>query len=186
MPSQQRSWGKLWPLVVPDTNGPRCSQYLFDPYSLTHVLHGVILAWMVSAFYSTLVGTPAKTSDMIGLPLVLCVFLEVGWEVYENSETVISQFRSGEGSKDYHGDSYLNSFGDVLSMIIGYIFSVNTPAWAGVTYMLLSEMFLAWYCRDGLFLIILQLAVNPASVAKWQAGAFGGRRWVNGRLLKQG
>merc|ERR1712232_3951 len=46
----------------------------------------------------------------------------VSWEIFENTKFVIHQFRSsGPNSADYAGDSGLNSCGDILCCMLGYV-----------------------------------------------------------------
>src|SRR3954467_14666151 len=85
----------------------RCtSQNLFDPYSLTHVLHGVIFYWLLRTFAPRL---------SLRWRLFMALGMEVGWELLENSPWVIARYRQVTASLDYTGDSIVNSFGDVLA-----------------------------------------------------------------------
>src|SRR5215204_3528747 len=60
---------------VGDTCSSSNSQQLFDPYSFTHILHGVLLFWVVALLWRRL-----------GPSTQLCVALalEAAWEVFEN------------------------------------------------------------------------------------------------------
>src|SRR4051812_40324554 len=63
-----------------DARGPHNSQHLLDPYSLSHVSHGVLLyglVWLVARRLAA------------GWRVCLAVALEVGWEALENSDLVI-------------------------------------------------------------------------------------------------
>src|SRR4051812_10685243 len=83
---QLRSQGRLWwcacgqpNLLWGDTNSSHNSQHLFDPYSLTHVLHGVLFYWLL----------PRALPRMpLAWRFCLAVTLEAGWEVFENTELV--------------------------------------------------------------------------------------------------
>src|SRR5438128_8077169 len=59
-----------------DPNGPHNSQHLLDPYSFTHVLHGVVFFWLL-----------AWTCRRMPLAwrLWLTVLIESLWEIAENS-----------------------------------------------------------------------------------------------------
>lgn len=76
---QGRRWwcacGQFYPWVG-DANSSHTSQHLFDPYSLTHVLHGVLLCGLLTW------GIPR-----LSVPWRLCltVAIEALWEVVENS-----------------------------------------------------------------------------------------------------
>ena len=83
-------------MAVPQWYLPRVSQHPLDPYSLTHLLHGVVfhLVWVLVLRLDMLQG------------LVTVTLLELGWEVAENTETVIELYRRNSGtSADYQGTS---------------------------------------------------------------------------------
>ena len=73
------------------------SQNLLDPYSMSHVLHGVIFFWLLRPL-----------ADRVPLPwrLVAAVGLEIGWEVLENSPWVIARYRQDTAAFDYTGDTH--------------------------------------------------------------------------------
>src|SRR4051812_31585254 len=96
-----RSQGRLWwcacgslDLWSGDPNGPHNSQHLLDPYSFTHVLHGVVfcglLAWAVPRL------APAWR-------LVVATLIEAGWELFENSAFVINRYRTATAAVGYEG-----------------------------------------------------------------------------------
>src|SRR5215212_6576826 len=62
------------------------SQHILDPYSLTHVLHGLIFYWLLRPF-----------SSRVGLHWRVfgALLLEIGWELLENSPWVIERYRQG-------------------------------------------------------------------------------------------
>jgi hypothetical protein len=95
-----------------DPQGPHNSQHFFDPYSFTHVLHGVLLcgllAWVVPRL------APAWR-------LWLAVCAEVLWEVFENSAFVIQRYRAATLAQGYEGDTVANSLGDILSCALGFM-----------------------------------------------------------------
>ncbi len=101
-------WLYLW---VGDTQGPSNSQALFDPYSFTHVLHGLayfgLLAWGIPRV------APAWR-------LWLALSIEAFWEVLENSDLIIQRYRADTIALGYNGDSIVNSLGDILSCGIGF------------------------------------------------------------------
>ena len=61
------------------------SQYFLDPYTLTHILHGV----MFYALLSLVLRNLPVTSRM-----VIAVGLEAGWEVLENTNFIIERYRT--------------------------------------------------------------------------------------------
>src|SRR5947209_16007542 len=72
----------LW---VNDTRGEHNSQHLLDPYSVSHVSHGLIycclFAWLLPRL-------------SLAWRFVLAVALAAGWELIENSNAVIERYRS--------------------------------------------------------------------------------------------
>ena len=87
-----RSQGRLWwcacgrpNLWSGDAWGPHNSQHLFDPYSFTHVLHGLVFCGLFACSCPRL--RPAWQ-------LWLTVALESLWEVAENSAAVIERYRA--------------------------------------------------------------------------------------------
>lgn len=172
--------GAWWPIVVTDSFGPRCSQHPFDPYSLTHILHGFI-------FFLFLVVIPDLVLEVLDVNFpwwwmfiaaaAIAVALEVAWEIYENSERVVNRFRSTSGvSADYKGDSIQNSMGDVFCCSSGYwicvLSFVKGVPWLPLVWFVVSEVFLAITIRDGLVLIWIQLIFHSERIKVWQKEYF--------------
>ena len=87
------------------------SQHLVDPYTFTHVLHGVVLCGL-------LYWLPRAVPEWIRY--LTAIVLEAGWEILENSPTIIERYRAATISKDYFGDSVANSIADILACAVGY------------------------------------------------------------------
>ena len=87
------------------------SQHLFDPYSFTHILHGVAFFWLTGLIFSRL---------NAGWRYTIAIFAEALWEVIENSNYIIEKYRENTASLDYFGDSVMNSIGDVLACTAGF------------------------------------------------------------------
>ena len=126
--------GLWWPLYTTAWYSPKVSQYMFDPYSFTHVLHGVILQPIIRNITSSFPGG-----------LLSCLLLELGWEVLENSPAVMRRFRANSGtSGQYHGDSVQNIMGDLVSCGAGYVVSTVLGrcglGWARVAWVAVSEV----------------------------------------------
>src|SRR5438309_724769 len=110
----RRTWGiggipGIW---SGDINSEHNSQFLFDPYTLTHLIHGVILYGLVTIVFR-------KTPTAVRL--LIAIGLECGWEVFENTSFVIERYRAETISLNYFGDSIVNSLGDILACIAGVL-----------------------------------------------------------------
>ena len=147
-----------------DPSGPEGSQHLFDWYSPSHVIHGVL-------FYAGLWWLARRVP--VGWRFVAAVVVECAWELVENSPVVIDRYRSVTVSKDYFGDSVLNSVTDVVCMMLGFWFARRLPVWASVALVVAFEAFTTWMIRDGLALNVLMLLWPVEAVRDWQAGTAG-------------
>src|ERR1700761_7797098 len=83
------------------------SQRLGDPYSFSHIAHGII-------FFSGL--WLAGRKPPVGCRFLVALLVEVGWELLENSPIIINRYRSATIALGYAGDSIMNSLSDVLMM----------------------------------------------------------------------
>lgn len=126
---------KLW---YGSTEGPHTSQYLFDPWSFTHIEHGLLLYWLI-------VGVYGFSGDFIPA-LTVAVFFECLWEMIENSNWGIKRYRKTD--QGYFGDSVLNSLGDIFSAFLGFWLAWNyipTPFYSLLTCLLYDGIFyLIW------------------------------------------
>src|SRR5437588_3999582 len=100
---------RVW---IGDVWTSHCSQHLLDPYSLTHISHGLILCGVLGLIARSL--SPAWR-------LSIAVAVAAGWEVLENSPMIINRYRAATMSLDYLGDSVVNSVGDVLCCAAGFV-----------------------------------------------------------------
>lgn len=135
------------------------SQHLFDPYSLTHMLHGVIFFWLLRPFASK-----------VGLHwrLIGALVLEIGWEVLENSPWVIERYRQQTASLDYTGDSIVNSMGDVVSTILGFAIASRVSWKVAIALFVVVELGLLYFVRDNLVLNVVMLFFPLESIKAWQ------------------
>jgi uncharacterized membrane protein YjdF len=102
-------------------SGPGQSLHFTDVYSFTHVVHGPVyflLLWLI--FKKGL-----KWTLPAGLLFVLAVGIEAVWEIFENSSFVINRYRQNRAYTGYTGDTIVNSVGDILAMMLGYLFTMR-------------------------------------------------------------
>ena len=146
---------------TPDAWGPTTSQHLFDPYSLTHVLHGFLFFWLLAAAAPRL-GAPWR--------FLAAIAAEALWEVVENSEFVIRRYREATAALGYEGDTVVNSLGDVAACALGFLVALRLGAWRTLALFLLVEALLLVWIRDSLLLNVLMLVHPVESVRRWQTG----------------
>jgi hypothetical protein len=163
---QGRIWWCKWdsPLLLwsSDAWSKHSSQHLFDPYSFTHVLHGLL-------FYAVLFLIFRKRLSLAWL-LFFAVAVESGWEVLENSKAVIERYRTATFSLDYFGDSVANSFGDVLSCALGFFVAHKLAFWRSLFLFALVEIVLIFTIRDSLLINIIMLIRPIEAIKMWQTG----------------
>ena len=167
--------GYWWPLYCPQWYFPGVNQHMFDPYSFTHLLHGMV------GFYIFLgILHYAPKLKWIRTPLHgfwILFSIEFTWELVENSEFIINRYRNTSGtSKNYEGDSYQNIIGDLIACQTGYgiswIFSHIVPVGLsgilnGVIFLTI-ELCLLLYMRDCFTLCFYNNFYKIEFVYKWQ------------------
>lgn len=141
---------------------PHNSQRLADPYTFTHVTHGI-------GFYLILALVFAGRLPL-GTLFLLAVLLESGWEILENTDLVIDRYREATIAIGYYGDSVLNSVGDILVTMFGFALAARLPVWFSILAFLLIEIVLAVLIRDNLILNVVMLIYPIPAVQIWQAG----------------
>lgn len=137
------------------------SQHLFDPYSFTHLLHGLVLC-----------GLLAWTVPRLSLVwrLWLAIFLEALWEVIENSEFIIRRYREATAALGYEGDTIVNSMGDILTCGLGFILAQRLGLRRSLALFVVTEIVLLVWIRDGLILNIVMLFYPIEAIKAWQMG----------------
>jgi len=144
---------------TPDAWSSHTSQHLFDPYTVTHLLHGIGLLWISGWILPRL---------SVDWRLFLVITAEAAWEVIENTSWVIQKYRENTASLDYFGDSVLNSFGDVLACAAGFGVAVKLGWWRSVILFASIEILLLVWIRDSLLLNILMLLFPIEAIERWQ------------------
>ncbi len=138
------------------------SQHLIDPYTFTHVLHGLLFCALLYLLLDRRFG-------VIRLSLGLAV--EAVWEILENTNWVIERYREATISLDYFGDSIVNSLADVLACALGYALAVWLPSRLSLAGFVATEIILLTWIRDSLFLNILMLIWPIEAIKIWQMGS---------------
>ncbi|MEZ5308036.1 MAG: DUF2585 family protein [Pyrinomonadaceae bacterium] len=166
--SQGRIWWCKWdsPLYLwsSDVWSKHNSQHLFDPYMFTHILHGVIFYWAGRLIFQRRIS--------FAWLLFTAVFAEGIWELIENSPFVIERYRTATASLEYFGDSILNSIGDVISCITGFLIAYRLRFWKSLAFFVIVEIALIIAIHDSLLINIIMLIYPIDAIKAWQtAGA---------------
>jgi len=139
------------------------SQRLADPYSFSHIVHGIL-------FYALLRFAARKLP--VQQRLLIALAFEAGWEMLENSPLIINRYREATISLGYVGDSVLNSLSDILMMTIGFLFASRVPWRFSLAAVVVMEVGCALWVRDNLTLNIIMLIHPVDAIKHWQmAGA---------------
>lgn len=157
--------GRLWLCAC----GPRfwsgniCSsensQQFLDPYSFTHVLHGLVYFILLKLL----------------LPRVrplwrfcLTIGFAAGWELLENTNFVINRYRAATASLGYSGDTVVNSLGDISCCALGFVIARAFGWRRSVILFVVTEIVLLFWIRDGLILNIIMLIHPIQAIRAWQ------------------
>ena len=144
---------------IADAYSSHTSQHLFDPYSLTHLQHGLIFYWLL-AWLAPRASWQTR--------LVAATAIEAAWEIVENSEFTINRYREATAALGYTGDSVINSLGDVLSCVLGFAIA-GKIGWRWTLALFVGiEAGLVLWIRDSLLLNVLMLFYPIEAVKDWQ------------------
>jgi uncharacterized protein DUF2585 len=162
-----RLQGRLWACTCPkllltgNAWGSETSQLFLDPYSLTHVAHGMMFAGLLMLLVPRV---PPHWR------FVMAIALESLWEIIENTNTIIERYRVATASLGYQGDSIVNSLGDIFSCAIGFMIARKLGWRKSILVFIGVEVVLLIWIRDSLLLEIIML-IHPISAIKvWQMG----------------
>ena len=145
------------------------SQHLIDPYTFTHVLHGVVFFGVL--FVTGKLPLPVLQKRLNRhVKLTIACVIECLWEIVENSPWIIDRYREATISLDYYGDSIANSVADVIACLAGYVLASKIPWYASVTYFLATEFALLLTIRDSLILNVIMLTFPSDAILQWQSG----------------
>jgi hypothetical protein len=136
-----------------------CSQRLADPYSFSHVGHGIL-------FFAGLWAMASKTP--VRYRFLIAVMLEAGWELLENSPLIINRYRETTIALGYVGDSVVNSISDILMMSLGFLLASRVRPSISVAVLLIMEIGCAFWIRDNLTLNIIMLVHPIPAIRAWQ------------------
>ena len=169
---QLRQQGRIWfcdcqqpRFWTSEADGPHTSQHLADPYTFSHLQHGLVLFWLLS-WAAKKCGAQVKWQWR----LVIALAIEAGWEVFENTQFVIDRYREGTAALGYNGDSITNSVGDLLACGLGF-YLAHRLGWRGTWRLFwVIEVGMLLTIRDSLLLNVLMLVWPIDTLRQWQMG----------------
>jgi hypothetical protein len=137
------------------------SQHMVDPYSFTHVLHGIFEFWLIGLVFRRLPLT---------WRFAIAVAIESTWEVVENTSYVIQRYREATMSLDYFGDSVINSVADIGCCALGFWIAWKLKFWKSLALFAFTEAVLILTIRDSLIINVIMLLWPIEAIKNWQVG----------------
>ncbi len=147
---------KLWVGSVFDGGN---SQHIADWYTLSHILHGVLIALIGRVFFPQFGFKPLFAT---------AIATGVGWEVIEHTDFVLDAFRATTINAGYHGDSVLNAVADYIWMMGGFFAAYHLRKRVVIALVAALELSAAFVARDSLALSTLMLIYPLDAVEDWQ------------------
>ena len=142
-----------------DIWSPHNSQHVIDPYSFTHILHGVLEFWLIGLVFWKV---------PLAWRFVIAVVIESSWEVVENTGYMINRYREETISLNYFGDSIINSLADIICCALGFLIAHKIRFWWSLALFLATEAILLLTIRDSLILNIVMLIYPLDAIKQWQ------------------
>ncbi|WP_341863051.1 DUF2585 family protein [Gymnodinialimonas sp. 57CJ19] len=147
---------RLWVGSIWDTGN---SQHIADWYTLSHILHGVLIA---------LIGRALLPRVPFNWLFATAIVTGVGWEIIEHTDWVLGQFRATTVNQGYVGDSILNAVADYLWMLAGFFAAWSLRVSVTLALVALLELTAGLIGRDNLTLSTLQLVYPVEAISDWQ------------------
>lgn len=161
-----RAQGRLWlcdcgrvRAWVGDAWSAETSQQLFDPYTFTHVLHGLAFCGLLALLLPRVRWRRR---------FVLAVSAEALWEVIENTDFVIRRYREATAALGYTGDTVVNSLGDIAACAVGFLVARKLGWLRSALLFAATEILLLFWIRDCLILNIILLLYPSEKLRAWQ------------------
>lgn len=137
------------------------SQHVIDPYSFTHVLHGVLEFWLIGLVFRRM---------PLAWRFFVVIVIESSLEVAENTSYIINRYREATISLDYFGDSIINSLADIAACASGFLIAYKLRFWKSLALFVATETILIFWIRDSLIINIIMLIWPIEAIKIWQIG----------------
>lgn len=147
---------KLWVPTIFDGGN---SQHIADWYTLSHILHGVLIA---------LLGRLVFPRFGFDAAFLIAIVTGIGWEVIEHTNWVLDAFRATTINVGYHGDSVLNAVSDYIFMMCGFFAAYALRIPFVILGVIALEMIAGVLGRDNLTLSTIQLIAPIEAINTWQ------------------
>lgn len=135
------------------------SQQIADWYTLSHIIHGLLIALLGRALGRWM---PYETA------FALAIASGVAWEIVEHTDWVLDRFRGETIYQGYLGDTVLNAVCDYLFMLSGFAFATAVPWRWTVATILGFEILSASLARDSLMLTTIRVVYPIPALNAWQ------------------
>lgn len=126
------------------------SQHLFDHYSITHMLHGIIM-FNILVLYR----------GYLHINLYVTIIVSCVWEILENTNFIIEIYRKDALHNGYYGDSIINSIGDIMCCIMGYYVSKMIGTHKSIMLFIFCECMLLIWINDNLIKNTITILCTP-------------------------
>lgn len=147
---------RLWIGSIWDSGN---SQHIADWYTLSHILHGVLIA---------LIGRLILPNLGFNWLFAAAIITGIGWEVIEHTNWVLDRFRATTVNQGYTGDSVLNAVADYIWMMGGFFAAWRLRVPVTLALVAALELSAALIGRDSLALTTLMLIYPVEAIADWQ------------------
>ena len=129
-------------------------------------MHGFMFAGILLLLFRYLIKRNVSTSWR----LVIALAAEAAWEILENTNAVIDRYRATTAFLGYHGDTVMNSIGDILCCGVGVLIARKLGWLRSLPIFIATEIVLLFWIRDSLLLEIIMLVHPFEVIKKWQLG----------------
>ena len=147
---------ELW---VNQTWSSENSQQIADWYTLSHIIHGFLIA---------LIGRALWRHVSWRVVVAVAVFTGIAWEIVEHTDIVLNHFRSQTIYQGYVGDTVLNAVCDYVFMLSGFLIGGTLPVGAILAATVAMEALSSYIARDSLILTTLRVVYPVQAISDWQ------------------